>query len=420
MSRHQRALTTFLLIFVVSLLAACGGGNCSSGASFGGTSGTGGTSGAWSGTSNGCGANGGGGGGGTDPLGRPQQVVYTLAANMAFEKYGVYASSIQPMSFIRTGALPSGNWANAGVVQVNNKYIYYHVAAQDALTGELDSRMYGYYADRTTDGWGPIPGSQITLPTSGKLVRDPLNRFIFVAGQDGSRFTSMTVLRVDQQTGALSIVPGSPFPLDTEYASSFTILRNGTLLYVHSSYEGALRLFRIGDDGSITPTLVGPWASEVTELKGGTFNNVDMLFGLILKGQNEPQQVKTVFSWFVDAVGNPSPIPLETAVSGTPKGLEVHPTGKFVYVDTWEFKIDGFRVGLLADLTPLAGSPFDVRPDFGRASSTYAWSPSGTRVFTSTPGFVDFRYLDVNTSSGSLTGNDLFGGRDSFDVAIIE
>ena len=82
------------------------------------------------------------------------------------------------------------------------------------VAGDVSGSVSGFAIDRVTGVPTPLPGSPFA--TGGSLpprcVIDRSGRFIYVGQSGGSSDGSIAVLAIDAATGALSHIPGSPFP----------------------------------------------------------------------------------------------------------------------------------------------------------------------------------------------------------------
>ena len=167
-----------------------------------------------------------------------------------------------------------------------------------------------YTVNATTGALTPIPGSPFsTAAFNGDrffVDMDPAGHFLFVTTR-GENFVQ--VFSINQTTGVLTEVPGSPFDSGGNDAYEAEINETGKFLYVSNSLSGTIGQFSIASTGALAP--IAP--------------------------------------------------PVQT--QGDPFHLSIAPNGKFLYaaVNTdGGYLIEGYSVNSSTGaLTELAGSPFN-------------------------------------------------------------
>jgi len=216
----------------------------------------------------------------------------------------------------------------------------------------------GYSIDNTTGALSPVPGSPLAaglLP--GSVAVAPSNKFVYVANYSSNNISAYAV---DGATGALIEVSGSPFVAGFA-PRSVAIDPSGKFAYVacDSSHDnvwaytidattGALTLVP-GSPYDMAPNLIeAGWnASAVATDPSGKFLYV-------------VNQATSVVTYKIDS--NTGAL---TVVSSSlynpgaqPSTMAVDPSGKFVYVtgnrDLWAYTADGTT----GELTKVSGSPF--------------------------------------------------------------
>src|SRR5262249_23041753 len=174
----------------------------------------------------------------------------------------------------------------------------------------------GYAINPFTRPFTPVPGLPFGFPLGapvsqflGGLAMDPFGRFLYVAHNFG-----VTAYSIDFFTGALSVVPGSPFPAPTQLASA-VVDPFGRFLYAGAADLSPSKLvgYRIEQaSGALTPIYfaalpggVGEVAvaahpggrflyamnvsNGVTRVPGGTWPySIDPISGLITPGVETP------------------------------------------------------------------------------------------------------------------------------------
>jgi len=204
---------------------------------------------------------------------------------------------------------------------------------KNVSTGKVASSWMGLTFDGTSGGEiqgivlqpnGGATGLQLGSPsssggTSPQGIRvTPDGKFVIVANQGTS---NVSVFSLDATTGALTEVPGSPFPSGQQPApvaiypppvpiTASTCCPSGKFVFVGNTGGNSLSAYTIDSSGSLTPVA-------------GT------------------------------------PIPLGS--NAQPSSIAVDPGGKFVYVSMGTQQVAGFALDPSTGvLTPLTGSPFSV------------------------------------------------------------
>lgn len=214
-----------------------------------------------------------------------------------------------------------------------------------------------YTVDRTTGALTPVPGSPFSQesPANGEwpvsMAVDPAGRFLFVANYN---FATVRAYQIDQETGALTQAPGSPFAAGT-IPQSVTVDLSGRFVYIANGYRNG--------NGTVSAYAIDPSTGTLTPVSGSPF------------------------SVPVDPSKSGSP-----AASSVPVSVTAHATtgGEALYVadsfqsDIWEYTIDETTGALaLSSGSPFSvpGGPYCVAADsaafFLYASSTGTESSSG-------------------------------------------
>jgi 6-phosphogluconolactonase (cycloisomerase 2 family) len=192
----------------------------------------------------------------------------------------------------------------------------------------------------------------------GEFELSPNGKFLFLGGSFlGGAVQAIGALGVDAETGALTAVPGSPFPAD----------QIPYQLAVHPSGQ-----FLFTENVVLTQELLVQSLSTFL---------VDASTGALSPSS-----------------GSPFLLP-SNAARGT---LAVHPSGKFLYLTSAD-AANGIRVwsidGTSGKITVAPGSPYQV----GLAIDNAAFDPTGKFLYGSgreTEGITGF---DVDANSGALT-----------------
>jgi 6-phosphogluconolactonase len=219
------------------------------------------------------------------------------------------------------------------------------VADAIALNAEDVAGPFLYVADagkidalQVNDATGTlaaVPGSPFPSGTNSYLTVDPMNHFVFAVDQDPAGVLAFTI---NANTGALTEVPGSPFAIGSNSSGSLQLGQivvdpSSSFVYVAMTSTGQIAAFSIGSGGVLTPVSGSPFAAG-----SGAFA-MAMANGTLYVSNN---------------------------TAGSVSGYTVNPTN--------------------GALTPLAGSPFSIDATTlttdGAYQHVYASGPGGMMVFT--------------------------------------
>lgn len=249
----------------------------------------------------------------------------------------------------------------------------------------------------------PIPGSPFAAPTGTVFVTtDPSGRFLYAlnCGADctGSGAGNIAAYTINQQTGILTPIPGSPFAAG-EYPYSLAVDPTGQFAYVANAGSGDVYSFSIdSESGALAqvglPVAAGtrplsitvdPWSQYVYTANTGSSNvsafviNFDgslngvagspFAAGAFTAGVAASSNGKFVlvaagpgaFVYSIDNSGALHAVPGSPfAARVSPNGISIDPTNHFVYlVNAGSNNVSAyvFNNGN-GKLTPVTGSPF--------------------------------------------------------------
>jgi DNA-binding beta-propeller fold protein YncE len=252
------------------------------------------------------------------------------------------------------------------IVAVALAWLPTELHAQFAYVANADSNdVSGFRIDSTTGALTPIPGSPFPAGSGPSSVAvDPAGRFAYVANGDSA---DVSGYRIDSTTGALTPIPGSPVPAEVG-PRSVAVDPRGRFVYVTST-------------GSVVPPLLG-------NVSGYTINSTS--------GELTP------------VPGSPFPLP----EGWVPQSVAVDPSGRFVYLanrsgfPSGSDNVSGYTIASTTGaLTPITGSPFPA----GLGPSSVAVDPSGTFAYVANLGSEspfgggNVSGYTINSTSGALT-----------------
>lgn len=198
-----------------------------------------------------------------------------------------------------------------------------------------------------------------------QVVADPQGRFIYTlnlaAFEGGTQFADSGIggFAVNQQTGALSVVPGSPLIFSQNNFNQMAVDGTGHFL-IEPNVAGA-RGISTGFDvysidqntGAITKTLSPSNAHPV-----GAFTIASADGHFLFNAGNGSVAVFSIDS----QTGSLTPVPgTPTSAGGSAGPMAITSDGHFLYAaNSTEGTLNIFAVSTTGTLTPVAGSPFTI------------------------------------------------------------
>jgi hypothetical protein len=375
--RYTKQIVLLLMVAgSLLLLAACGQKSNCSGISFGNGSGGGSSSGGVSSGGSVCGpgSNNNGGGGANDLL-------FYRSTNGPNDTIATAKLTTTTISTLPGVAVDVGQSVAETIVIVNKKYLYLPAG----------NSILGFSINHSTGGLTPLSGSPFPAPsTITTLSVDPDSngaRFLFAADFTSGNFMAFTI---DPTTGALTLVPGSPFSNPSFQATSLNVDGTGNYLYAtEGSTTGAVFGYTIDQNtGALSPIPGSPFALAAAQIQvdpAGTFL-------LSVSGGTSIQVVPIEAGTGVLLLGSSTSFPTADVVST----VVMHPSGNFVYTCGKSGPMEGFQFSS-GVLTQLTGSPFTSLSNL----SGCQFDQSGTALFgISLPaGSVGVRIVDPTTGA---------------------
>ncbi len=260
--------------------------------------------------------------------------------------------------------------------------------------------------DTTTGALTPIAGQPFAAGSEPNSVGiDPFHRFLYVTNESTSTTlpSNVSAYTIDQITGALTPVAGSPFAagIAPNYAR---VHPSGLFLYCANEGDQTISGYSINTTtGALTPIAGSPFATGVAP-----GNNTDSI-GFDPTGKFAYVSVNSspgaVLAFTVNTTtGALTPVAGSPFTTGTNSDtVVVDPAGKFLYVGNFgSMDVSAFTINSSTGaLTPVAGSPFAIgggRPDQVNVD------PTGKFVFTANDsGTSGIGVQSINPATGALT-----------------
>lgn len=348
--------------------------------------------------------------------------------------------------------------ANVPAVQApRSEYVY--------VVHSSSGNVSAYLINATTGALSPVPGSPFAAGSSpSSFTVNPTGTFAYVPNFQSK---NVSVFRINATNGALISVPGSPFATGEEENPFFvTINPAGTFAYVVEGYPSAkgngggdVLAYRINaTTGALTLVPGSPFAAEEAEgpsfvefNPAGTFAYVDHASTYRINADtgaltpvpdkppfflslNVPNSVmsnsagtfdyqaydadqragylsKKITAYRVNTTtGSLTPIPGSSlATDGFSTSVTVNPAGTFLYVtnavSAQNGNVTAFRINATTGaLTPVPGGPFAE----GKKPLSITINPLGTFAFVKTleddwKGLCSIFIYRINANTGALT-----------------
>lgn len=223
----------------------------------------------------------------------------------------------------------------------------------------------GFSIDAITGQLSEIVGSPFDSKLRSPFYADfhPSGRFFYLAGRGGG----VGAYQVNPKTGAVTEVPGQPFK-SGERTRSLVVQPQGRFLYATNAYTNNISAYVINqDDGSLKDIAGSPFGT----------------------GEDGP---------FDDTAIN---LPDVTTEKGAlPYAIDVHPNGKFAYVNNFiGGSISSYRIDQASGALQLLGKPITT----GITPYPVKVHPNGRFLFVGTWGSNDIWVYAINPESGQLT-----------------
>jgi 6-phosphogluconolactonase (cycloisomerase 2 family) len=210
-----------------------------------------------------------------------------------------------------------------------------------------------------------------------QLITDPQGRFLYSLNL-GAFAVGMTIgnpgiaeLQINQQTGALTRVAGSPIVFNSELFGELAI--DGTGHFLYEPDAGSFDIYAIDQTtGALTKTTSVTAAPSI-----GNFTTTSPNGRFLFNASND-----TVETLSVDGNGNLALVQPPVLTGGSAVGvvgqLAVSADNQFLYVMN-QGSISIFGIGATGTLTPVIGSPFAT----DQSASGMALTPTGNHVYVS-------------------------------------
>src|SRR5437764_2178836 len=349
----------------------------------------------------------GGGGGNPTATGKPAAFAYYV--NQLMIGATVVDTSGNFGQVLGFANPPSSLQALDTMVVAQTKWLYQLVGSQ----------LVGYSINGGTGALTAIPGSP--FPLSGtevySLATDSAGKFLCVCAANNDE---VQVLSINQTSGALA--PVGTFAT-TGFAAQATTDGLGKYLYVtEGNLGGTVDVYAIASTGLLTPIASSPLSISIATLHSEPTGK--FLVGVTGNGANNgvgtPDNHVYVFSidQSTGALSQVSGSPFATTL--IPADLAVHPNGTLVYTFNGTVNgltgVEGFQLDTSSgQLTALAGSPFK-----GMVAPHGFFDQSGSYLFLHPSDTIEVASVDSATGALIAVGSPVTGVGQSEILAVAD
>jgi len=252
----------------------------------------------------------------------------------------------------------------------------------------------------------PIAGSPFATGGSGvgsgffaanRLTTCVVGNLLFVANEQSN---NISVFSINPATGALSLVPGSPFATGGIAGSgiSLGVTPDNRFLFASSSGSRNIAVFSIAANGTLTliPGSPFPAGAEPDGIKVSPD-------GRFLSAASPSSDVVGMFTIAPNGALTPVPgSPFFAAATGGVAGVDINCASNLLFGGEANFggtHIDVFSIGSNGALTPVPGSPFN-NPGIGSNSNVVVLSPADRHLFVSNQASNTITVFNVGANGG--------------------
>lgn len=264
------------------------------------------------------------------------------------------------------------------------------------VTDSTGSEVKVFSVSQNSGSLTPVAGSPFPIGGSGggSLAMDPSGQYLYAPYLNGTAAFSF-----NSSTGALTPIAGSPF---TDGSSPFAgaVDPLGKFFYsTGSTAQAGLSVYSVeSGTGALTPVVGSPFQSP---LGNPPYNLVVSPAGYTLYATLPSNN--DVLGWAVNqATGAPNAVPGSPfAAEDLDMFLTLDPAGKFLYTcNEGNGQISAYTVDSAnGALTAIAGSPFGSN----NCDTTVAVDPSGKYLYAAYPEGNSITVYSIDATTGSLT-----------------
>ncbi|HSE19280.1 MAG TPA: beta-propeller fold lactonase family protein [Pyrinomonadaceae bacterium] len=258
-----------------------------------------------------------------------------------------------------------------------------------------------------TDGLlTPIAGSPFATGGSGvgsgffaanRLITCVVGNFLYVVNEQSN---NISVFSINPATGALSLIPGSPFATGGTAGSgiSLGVTPDNRFLFASNSGSRNITVFSIAANGTLTSIPGSPFPAGAEP--DGIKVSPD---GRFLSAASPSSDVVGMFTIAPNGALTPVPgSPFFAAGTGGVAGVDINCASNLLFGGEANFggtHVDVFSIGSNGALTPVPGSPFN-NPGIGSNSNVVVLSPADRHLFVSNQASNTITVFNVAANGG--------------------
>jgi hypothetical protein len=284
------------------------------------------------------------------------------------------------------------------------RVVYDAVGSRLYAANDASNSVSVWSVNNTTGALTPLPFSPIVLPAGfGGCISVNPSGSVLVVGGASSGAPGILSYRIAAD-GTPTQAAGSPFATGAAGPASCTFSRDGAYFYTGGGGSSS-RLFAgfsvDQSSGSLTPLAGSPFDAGLDNAVGYQTDGTGRLLAVTDAIPTKVLAFTTSAGVPTGVAGNPFPNP-----QNFPKHGLLHPAGYYLTSGTMTSDIGVFRVagsGASTTLTAVAGSPFFSGGSSGGGSSTSVVDQSGRFIITTGGDSRNLTLFDFNPATGALT-----------------
>ncbi len=302
--------------------------------------------------------------------------------------------------------LPLGKNTPEAVIDPSGNYLL-------ALSQSIN-RLFVYRIDHRNGALTPVSGSPFDVNGAApfNIAFHPSGRFFYIA----LRFSGVGAYAFDPVSGAVSILPNSPYPAQ-ERTRAVALTPSGHFLYALNSYVSTISAFKVdAQTGALSPLSGFPipvgkvgdhdyqYLSQDVPTTAGA-----VPYHMLIEARGQFVLVANLASGTISVFRIHSDSGQLTEVKGSPffagfnpHSIALHPNGRFVYaIRGRDSVIEVLELNAkTGGLTQTSGSPYETG---GQGPAEIVFTDQGQRAYVINWDSNDVVQLDVSTDTGALT-----------------
>jgi 6-phosphogluconolactonase len=271
------------------------------------------------------------------------------------------------------------------------------VCPNHVLYSAQPNTVAAFYVDDTTGSLVAVSGSPFPAGKNPlSIVLAPNGKFAYAINYGDS---TLSAYSIDPITGALSVIAGSPYAIGAA-PLSIAITPSGNFAFVVTVASANITSFNVYPlTGALTPTAISPFAVDANATNLAIYPTGNFAYIAYSSSTRNPPSGITAYT--VDSTtGGLTPIANGSISGGATANPVFDPMGKFMYVPSnpglvWAYTVNT-TTGLLS---AVSGSPFTE----AYLPQSLAIYPNGQFMYVPSQGADTVAGLSIDSSTGALT-----------------